>query len=71
MAEKQSELWDKLIEKTEREKDSKIFWKNIHKVRGSKPTLTPYLVKNDGTKAHTKVEKKAKLRCEWKNIFKI
>lgn len=51
MSQKQSEIWDKLIEKTEGEKISKVLWKNINKLRGRQQTLTPYMVRNDGTKA--------------------
>lgn len=62
---------DKLQEITEKEKDPKVFWQKINKLKGNKQTSTPYLIDKDGNKKYKEEEKCSLLRETWKDVFRI
>ena len=67
-----SKNWENQIKEIMKScKDTKTFWKNINKLRGTGMKHNNYLEDGEGNKYHTDKEKCDLMKTTWENIFKI
>ena len=52
-------------------KDTKVFWNNINRLRGKSTPQNSYLIDENGRKYHTDKEKCSLMKDTWNNIFRI
>ena len=65
------ENWDRIIAKTSQITDPKEFWRAIKNLQGVEKPKPTYIIRPDGTKAHTEEEIEEQMREEWSRIFEI
>ena len=76
MSEKCKQEFNKNLEKQihniiKDNKDTKVFWNNINRLRGRSNPQNNYLIDENGRKYHTDKEKCSLMKDTWSNIFRI